>query len=451
MRSIRRNGALLAVGSLILASGTAVVAGTAVAVSATAANASLPLSGRVDVKDPEVRWVSTKFHLSDAEARRRLERQDLMPAMEKVARDRLGADFAGIWSDIQSDKIYIGTAGNTADLTAVSVDPRLEGHVEQRQVAHSLKDLESLSAEIIRATSATPHYTFGGVDLPTNRLIVRRQVSAARTTTDTPEAAPESVLAIIRSHSDEVSFEDVGASFKPTKKACVPAGGPNSGGYFGEAFCDPPLRGGVTIGSSRVTCSAGLIGRSTSNSLLYVITAGHCLKSDLSGVWNTRYENFSLHAIGIPHAAFDNSTQDFGDISISSPATWNPKALVLVAENNIEPVATTAYDEFYDVPAPGVNQAGAVVCSTLAFSSYTTCGVIGRVGVAAMGMTNLAEVRGSNYCGVAGDSGAPVFKSHLARGIFVGSTSDTGGCVTWYYQDIANVLSTLHLTLAVSG
>ncbi len=193
-----------------------------------------------------------------------------------------------------------------------------------------------------------------------------------------------------------------------------------------SVFCDPPLRGGVFVYGGFSGCTGGFIVRSRLISKPYLLTAGHC-QVLWDRTWLTDFSNGTVHRIGaIRNRRFD-LLGDVGIVAIDNPAGWQPRAWVAVRRG-----LGTTENFSYAIRSDSIPVVGARVCVSGAASRASNCGVVTRTGVtvtfADLGVTvaNLAE---ASFCAQPGDSGAPVFSSHVAYGTVSGSR---GPCISLF-------------------
>lgn len=377
---------------------------------------------------PEVRFVMDRVGVSPEEAQKRLQRQDLIAVVEATAIQQLGSQFGGIWADIDRDRIVVATTGRKMNLALLDAHPLLSGHIEQRLVTNSLAELQREYRELVRRTADSRRFSADRIDLRVNRVILREKIGGI---------GSEDVATHVAARRGITGVEPSADLPQAEKRACRPRGD------WGPIYCDAPLRGGVAIGGASKYCSGGFVAKSRTDYKLYLITAGHCLKVD-AGPWSMRFHSeATLQTIGPVHGSPRNSpTQDFGAILIEHVYQLFPAPEVTVLASR-----DTTENEHYRVTSTGPNAVGIVVCTTLGRSGATTCGVVDALGVHAAKMTNLAMVVYNGPCND-GDSGSPVYKNGLARGIFIAS-ADVGNCTRFYYQGIADALATLNLTLNV--
>ena len=204
-------------------------------------------------------------------------------------------------------------------------------------------------------------------------------------------------------------------------------------------FCDPPLRAGVRISASGVSCTGGFLARSRSDSKLYQFTAGHC-GAATKGPWQTRFANRSLHNIGLVHNFMFDSSADASIIRVDNPAGWRARAWVQVTRSDY----TTA-DPEYPIRAVGDSAIGMRVCVTGSWFGVSDCGVVDGVDVTVdYGDAVVTGLVSSTLCATFGDSGAPIYARNTAYGLLSGGAAD---CQT-FYQPIRKAEDVMRVNVA---
>jgi hypothetical protein len=132
----------------------------------------------------------------------------------------------------------------------------------------------------------------------------------------------------------------------------------------------------------------------------------------------------------------------------ANPAGWRARAWIYVTNGPGTGTTGTTEDQEYSVLGTGGSVRGARICTAGAFLGVSNCGTVHEVGVAHFydGKTvgNLGE---ATFCGVAGDSGAPVFSGHIAYGIQVAGSQMCDS----YYVGIAGGQNALNVTVSHDG
>lgn len=212
-----------------------------------------------------------------------------------------------------------------------------------------------------------------------------------------------------------------------------------SGSFSGsQLFCGNPLRGGVTIGTPSFGCTAGLMTKSRSNGIPYVLTAGHCLRDDHVNTWNSRTDTGTLHSVGDAHSWTFGADGDFGIVRIAN-SYWTPDGYVFVSGSS-----QTTQDSLYEIHGAIRSSVGSVICITsgpvlLANGRHTTCGSVTRLDVTVnYSGTIVSHLGEADACsGVQGSSGGPYYKAGYGYGI----QSGTRGTCDVFYQGLIGALS----------
>ncbi len=189
-------------------------------------------------------------------------------------------------------------------------------------------------------------------------------------------------------------------------------------------FCDPPLRSGVRISASGVSCTGSFLARSRSDSKLYQFTAGHC-GADTNGPWGTQFASGSVHSIGPVHNFSFNGSADAAIVRVDNPSGWRSRAWVQVSSS----AYTTANGE-YPIRAVGDSTIGMRICVTGSWFGVSHCGVVDGLDVTVdYGDVIVTGLVSSTLCATFGDSGAPIYARNTAYGLLSGGASD---CQTFY-------------------
>lgn len=343
--------------------------------------------------------------ISLAEARVRLARQVLASDFATASGSELGDGFGGAWIDVaDSDVIKIGVTSlgrrqaETIDRMARKFG--LDGGYRAVEVRHSLAALEEannfLAAHLL---GVNPH------DGPSLVAGLRTDLNAVEL--QTPEVgelstAQQRLVATARARFGALL---VVSSYhgRPTARGCT------------YPDCSPPLRGGIRITNAGHVCTGGFYAKSNSDSKPYQLTAGHCTAA-VAGDWSAYFANKEIHVIGAAWSSKWSSVGDMAILRINNPAGWQPMPWI-----NVTTSANTVSDPEYKVSADSTALQGKWLCTAGASYGRASCGSVIATGVSASygGVTvnNLSRV---SFCGTQGDSGAPVYASHVAFGMQVG-------------------------------
>lgn len=303
---------------------------------------------------------------------------------------------------------------------------------------------------------------------PNARLLVTPQSEKQNILVNLPEDYSSDVSRLLQATFPNVPVQvaAVSPATLPKTATCSSAS-PNNNTASGNWSCTAPLRGGVEMlapysggGSAGTLCSTGLMARSKTDNKLYVLTAGHCIQtSDIhQAQWNAVFPGGGQHVIGPGHNENfgQNDNGDAGIIAVTN-TNWTARAWILVKD-------LPTYVEDYAVGSTGGTRVGQRVCKS-GRTTGTSCGTVSEVGVSAAYCEaadkygncqipttlvsylakNSAEVRG-------GDSGGPVFASHVAFGIVSGAAAlDDGTFVYSLYTGVARDASDMNVDIALEA
>jgi hypothetical protein len=196
--------------------------------------------------------------------------------------------------------------------------------------------------------------------------------------------------------------------------------------------CDPPFRGGFTIGTKSVPtgCTAAFKATDSAGSR-FVITAGHCIRGLGEGQFARDSGGGEAHYLGTVDRAFKGlSGADLARINASESKYWNtpswPTQLVLWRGPII--LGESPSNSEFGITSESGSYRGQYVCHVGA-TSGTTCGYVRTTDLSfetetnesppePMWLEHMSEVTGSNFCIDGGDSGGPVYTpGHSAVGI----------------------------------
>lgn len=353
----------------------------------------------------------------------------IAPEIERTLDD----NFGGVWFDTEDPEVlYVGvadadprrTADRVRDLVPEEAGVTTSTRVVSREF--SLEDLTSTFdavTELIQSSAVIDGPNFSAeIDEATNRVEVFAPTDGAAT------PRQMDVLREITSR-----FSD---RIRVVRDDTVIVSDRCSGDY-----CDQPLRAGVGLGynpssGGSAVCTAGFFARSRSDNALYLMTAGHCLRSRGGAQWFTRQPstgNRTPHNIGTTHNYAYGLDGDIGIIRVTNP-NWTPRQWVYVRAVT-DSTTNTAREESYSIRAVAAPLQGQRVCMA-GITTDTRCGTVNSGGVSYVdsrtGVT-ISNVVRANYCAEGGDSGGPVFSANssgqrTAWGIHSGSARDEGLC-----------------------
>lgn len=227
--------------------------------------------------------------------------------------------------------------------------------------------------------------------------------------------AEQAVIDEALANPDVYQVSEVDDIERPVKGACD---------RTGDIECDPPLRGSVLMTGGAI-CTAGFNVRSTSDNKPYVLTAGHC-DSGSGIVWNTQFEDESVHAIGPFHNCRNDNVTDSGIIDVNNPTDWEfGQPWITVNPND---GGYTANDR-YVIERTGNPGLGVRICLTGGNYPAATCGEVVDTSDCVTATCGLFKSSPGDFCFRGGDSGAPVFSYGTAQGIAIAhSPSDQVSC-----------------------
>ncbi len=278
--------------------------------------------------------------------------------------------FAGAFISQQGDGTVHFLSTKRIDLMTDAIASGMPDDIpfEVDLVQHGLIELAGISRKIDAALSPVVGVTTS-VDIWTNTVGVALYKTAAERNTIQN--------ALAESYGTAVSFEgSEGRESDPREEelACsIPTASV-------PMRCQPPTRGGVDIGNTRV-CTLGFNVRSNSDGKPYILTAGHCLHDE--GGAGATIKGFTpsggSYTIGVVHNWFSTSTRDDGLVSVTNGASFGGNYLFVAV--SIGPYPTTR-NETYDL-APNASTSGALVGHYICKSGAnggTGCGVLQQVG-----------------------------------------------------------------------
>jgi hypothetical protein len=364
--------------------------------------------------------------ISLADAQTRMMWQNRLPDLQKQVEGR--PDFGGIWIDnADGDRVKVGLT-TPVDLGAAVATAGLAGAVDVVPVRHTWVEIDAanqwLGTQVARVNADAEFPLIVG-ELP-NRNAVDLRTPAKGTLT----AAQRALVADATTRYGDMLLHST-YSGTPTGRSCSY---PN---------CDPPLRAGIAIYRNGIGCTAGFLARSNSDNLLYQFTAGHCAVDGGSSNWFA----FALGAepaigpIDARYVFFAGG--DAAIMRVVNPGYWKARAWV-----NVTASSYTTADSQYPITSDGGTVGGMRICTTGAHYGRSDCGNVQYVGVVfSYDHVTVGSLAEGNFCGVAGDSGAPMYADHRAYGIHVAGLSTCDS----FYQGIHAAESILNVHVAFDG
>jgi hypothetical protein len=368
--------------------------------------------------------------ISVAEADQRLGWQQVAPALWQNLSADIPTRFGGVWIGVTNgDRVEVGITGGI-DATITAVVGREAAAVGlnsydlvpvARTEATLVSDMTWLAGLLAKVNPGAPAALGAGERTDLNQLQLdlpaSGQLTSAQTSAITDARARLGAELVVTGNGQIFS-----------ELSCV------------YPFCDPPLRGGVEIIVPNVkACTLGFIAQSRVDTKEYAFTAGHC-GIDTAGPWHTNFTDGSDHVIGDTwHAILSTERGDESIIAINNVPGWNPQARV-----NVTASAFTTSDPKYFIKATGWSVVGQRICTTGAFSGASTCGTVTELDFSYEAEGFEFDHAGlTDICATHGDSGAPMYASHIALGILVAGSDD---CDT-AYDGIRNAESRLNVNV----
>jgi len=368
--------------------------------------------------------------ISLSEAQRRLGWQAHAPGVSQRASAALGRSFAGVWIDTaDSDRMKIGVtsaagAGGARTALSAAAATGLSDGVDVVFVKHSMAQLDAANrwlGDRLAAADAGARSSLA-VGERTDENAVELDVPAGAALSN----AQSALIQAARSRFGDALVMGTYAG-QPTPRSCV------------YPFCDPPLRGGIRITSNGFGCTGAFIAQSRVDSKFYQFTAGHCGQASL-GPWATLFTDGSGHLVGPIHHWEWNAGGDEAIMLVNNPVGWQlPSATVEVTAG-----PNTTADLQYAISSENFSVLGQRICTTGAFLGFSSCGTVTELELTTTygGVTVNHLGRGS-FCGVGGDSGAPMYASHVAFGLQVAGFSECDSI----YQGILAAASVLNVNV----
>jgi hypothetical protein len=370
--------------------------------------ASPALAGSDDFAN-EAEGFAKERGISEAEARRRMAWQLVAPDLDEKLQSDLGTRYAAVWIDIRDgDRVKIGVAG--------PIDSQVKTIVRNATVAVGLSEFDTvqvrrsmnelsanntwLADEISRVNTGAAVSLGAGIRTDLNAV----QLSIP--TTGTLTAAQKELITLAQARfGDGLVFGQTSGVFRTM--ACA------------APYCDKPLRGGVKINHPDTWCTAGFMAQSKVDTKKYVVTAGHCARGNGSG-WSSKTTALTTVPIGPVHRwIFDTFIGDMAIIRIDDPSStgWSPQPWVYVTWG-----LHTTENTAYHISSDKMSIVGMRICTTGAATRMSNCGRVTELGFTATldGWLSMRNLGRTSNCGKGGDSGAPMFASHVAYGILVG-------------------------------
>jgi streptogrisin C len=371
-------------------------------------------------------------------AENRLESQAKAAGIANALEARLGDDYAGVWFD-NSDGQFVVPLISDKDVPAVTKQFAEYG-LDEKSFRTTLADstLAQLRASEQRLVEAgkkqlAPGSARIGIDPSINAVVaeVPASMSAEERAAVRARAAAEPV-AVRLLEADPATF-DAGPAWCEWLNP--------------QDACDPPFRGGVWIANpvegteNLAQCTAGLPATSNFFGTRYVITAGHCVGSQV-GPWHAHTSLGTNRELGSGEGFYyGEGNADAGLIRVKSTSWWLEwpwLGQVVVWSNGGTPLVNDA------LPIYGSQSSyvGESVCHT-GWWTGSSCGTVKQLNAKVTysdgkSVEHLTRVQGT--CGNHGDSGGPVWGAgNYAVGVWSGG--ENGTCQNHYYTEVKEIES----------
>ena len=402
--------------------------GIVAAVPATQAR-PVPAVGDLGSIAESVEYLVGAYQVSEAEAVRRLRLGADSAGLVRRLADALPGEYAGAWLDQQHGGHLVVAATDAGRAEQVVRGLAHRDEIRVSTVRYSLQDLDKIRDQIQRRIGNT---VFAQTEVTRNRVEVW---------TDQPDQVTRALAGIITADQAVAVLR----SPQVTPTACRP-----------PDFCDPPMRGGITVGMANKKgeafdwCTSGFnlqdnVGR------FYATTAGHCFTPERARYVsqpNSTASNPQLIAIGknpdgsLADRAYivdeRNPRVDVAIMPILDPATWMPAGkprngvyykCVNPPEPNPPPAACTGPERHRFPIRSMTNYADMIIGEIVCMSGATPILNTATPGTRCGEITDkpFGAIQ-TNICAKKGDSGSPLFNqvTHDAYGMESGVRPDSG-------------------------
>jgi streptogrisin D len=379
-------------------------------------------------------YLESTYHLSTAEAQRRVNLQDRTQNLPTAMTSAAGSRYAGIWFDNSDGRLKVDLAkgANTAAVNAALSEQNLSSETDVVTVSNTWDELVAEQASLDKEF----HILEENRDMRTGINPSTNSVDVA-----VPEGLPtsenEALEAASKNSSVKVGVQRLPASHFVAQTAQSACGTEYSHTF--EAYvidCARPLRAGVLIEGSQNGCTAGFYAFDNVTGHVVMITAGHCI--DPGGYWYADYwggvltEKPVREEIGPQEKPYWGVLGDSMEIDAASNGC--PSSINWWCYYGWPPQYMSTITNIYEEPVNSVNvsQPGYALCETGAFGA-SKCGTVQHTHVTINDgheVQNLSEI---NICLHHGDSGGPVYSETVAYGINNASTINAP-CEAWYTE-----------------
>lgn len=393
----------------------ALVAAFTLAGSASAGEAEPARPGLDKQQKAAAAQLAEDHHVSSAEARRRIARQDRLTDLATKLRKSLGSRFGGAWIDHDHGgrlTVAVTQASATAKVRSTSSAVGA-GAADTSTVVvdRSLRELtrmsDALSKRIAKANKGAEHGLQSAVVTQKNAL--RLDLPKGKKLT----AAQHEVVRWAKEKFGGALLKDTYAH------ASRPV-------YCGGQYsCDPPLRSGVAIYGDYIRCTSAF--SVYDNRSYYMMTAGHC--AEASSYWWVPTYSYGYAGVG---SVADYTFGYYGDsaiVRVDDSGFWQPRGWVYHS--------TPIYYWDYDY-------VGQYVCKQGSTTGYTCGQVTDTNATVSYPNRTLTGMTWSTACVDAGDSGSGVYYGSTAYGILSGGPYSGCGMI---HEPVSRALSQMGVTL----
>lgn len=264
------NGAVAAGGGSLRAKPTLLTARASDDLVLTRAQAAAAVSSTA------VAYYATRYGVSPAEARSRLETQDMVPNLQALLQERLGSGLAQLWFDNSTGQWVVDVDSAAAAPAALTIAQSvgLGEDVRVENVAFTAKEMRTEVAELygdLRETIASGQFTVGSAVKKVEVMLASGQSTKpvdAAVTKLKHEGKKKVPVSIVRS---------------PESSLAVPV---DACTQF--PWCSEIVGGAGIFFATGWMCSAGFYVRSSGDPYPLILTAGHCaILAGNYGAWGT--------------------------------------------------------------------------------------------------------------------------------------------------------------------
>jgi len=273
-------------------------------------------------------YLTETYHVSAAEALRRLELQADAQVLEKTLKKNRPQAYAGMWLDQERGGTLIVFTTSDSAMAPYVRSQRDSSHIQTKIVQHSWRELDEVRSRLERAVGAGPNSIFiPAVSVMENKVVLMRrdwvadakQAGTWKKISNVDVRLPATAAARADTVAREVAAGRAALAAQPPalveerqlkqpKQFFTP--------YVDWGYCHPlycstkygPMRGGLRLNIKRDGtggwggCTAGFNVRSkggtTYNNWAWVLTAGHCVvgKTNNTDINHNGYPILKQHA-----------------------------------------------------------------------------------------------------------------------------------------------------------